>query len=137
MNHFEEFRKDAEAMCQRLTGKTVDEWDTMFAKRRANGLRAGKLSPNRIMDDKEADGFMRYYGLSDGDIEQILLKKYEVKHPMKPDMSNMIRVVCRDEELWGKFVKKHQESYLGPMMPELLAVIAYRPVADLNNRRFE
>jgi hypothetical protein len=49
----------------------------------------------------------------------------------------MIKVVCRDQDLWSKFVEKHQESYLGSMMPELLAVIAYRPVADLNNRRFE
>ena len=124
-------------MCQRVTGKTVDEWDTIFAKRRANGLRAGKLSPDRIMDEKEADGFMRYYGLSDGDIEQVVLKKYDIDHHMRYDLYNSIRIVCHDQELWAKFEKKHQESYLGPMMPELLAVIAYRPVADLNNRRFE
>ena len=137
MNHFEEFRKEAEGMCQRITGKTVDEWDTIFAKRRANGLRVGKLSPNRIMTPREADGFMRYYGLSDGDIEQVLLKRYDVDHGMQQELRDMTRIVCRDEELWSKFVNKHQESYLGPMMPELLAVIAYRPVADLNNRRFE
>ena len=137
MNHFEELRKEAEQICQRVTGKTVNEWDTIFAKRRANGLRAGKLSPSRIMDEKEADGFMRYYGLSDGDVEQVLLKKFDIDHPMSYDLHKMIKIVCRDQELWGKFVKKHQESYLGPMMPELLAVIAYRPVADLNNRRFE
>ena len=137
MNHFEELRKEAEQICQRVTGKAVNEWDTIFAKRRANGLRAGKLSPSRIMDEKEADGFMRYYGLSHGDIEQVLLKKFDIDHPMKYDMHKMIRIVCRDQELWAKFEKKHQESYLGPMMPELLAVIAYRPVADLNNRRFE
>lgn len=137
MNHFEEFRKEAEAMCQRVTGKTVDEWDAVFAKRRANGLRAGKLSPDRIMSEKEADGFMRYYGLSDGDIEQVVLKKYDMDHPMPYDLYNCIRIVCRDQELWEKFAQKHQQSYLGPMMPELLAVIAYRPVADLNNRRFE
>ena len=124
-------------MCQRITGKTVDEWDAVFAKRRANGLRAGKLSTDRIMSEKGADGFMRYYGLSDGDIEQVVLKKYDMDHHMPYDLSNSIRIVCRDQELWAKFEKKHQQSYLGPMMPELLAVIAYRPVADLNNRRFE
>ena len=136
MNHFDEFRREAEGMCQRITGKSVDEWDTIFAKRRANGLRAGKLSPNRIMSEKEASGFIRYYGLSDDDIEQVLLKKYDVDHNIYP-LGDMIKVVCRDQDLWSKFVNKHQESYLGPMMPELLAVIAYRPVADLNNRRFE
>lgn len=137
MNHFEEFRKEAEAACWRVTGKTVEEWGAIFAKRRANGLRAGKLSPHRIMDGKEADGFMRYYGLSDGDIEQVLLKKLDFDHHMPYDLHNMIRIVCRDQELWAKFEKRHRDSYLGPMQPELLAVIAYRPVADLNNRRFE
>jgi hypothetical protein len=137
MNHFEEFRKETEAMCQRITGKTVDEWDAVFAKRRANGLRAGKLSPDRIMSEKEADGFMRYYGLSDGDIERVLLKKSDFEVPMPYDLKEMEKVVCRDQEKWGKFDEQHQHSYLGPMKPELLTVIAYRPVADLNNRRFE
>lgn len=137
MNQFDDFKKEAEATCHRITGKTVDEWDAIFAKRRANGFRAGKLSPNRIMSEKEADGFMRYYGLSDGDIEQVVLKKYDMDHRMPFDLYNSIRIVCRDQNLWAEFEKKHQGSYLGPMMPELLAVIAYRPVADLNNRRFE
>jgi len=137
MNHFEELRKEAQDMCQRVTGKTVDEWDAVFAKRRAKGLRAGKLSPERIMSEKEADGFMRYYGLSDGDIERVLLKKSDFDNLMPYDLSKMEKAVCRDQELWAKFDEQHQHSYLGPMKPELLTVIAYRPVADLNNRRFE
>lgn len=124
-------------MCQRITGKTVDEWDAVFAKRRANGLRAGKLSPDRIMSEKEAEGFMRHYGLSDGDIERVLLKKSDFDVSMPYDLKKMKKVVCRDQEKWGEFNEQHQHSYLGPMKPELFTVIAYRPVADLNNRRFE
>ena len=29
MNLFEEFRKEAEAACWRVTGKTVEEWDEL------------------------------------------------------------------------------------------------------------
>jgi len=137
MNHFEEFRKETEAVCQRVTGKTVEEWDTIFAKRRAEGLRNGELSHNRIMTEWEADRFMRYYGLSDGDIERVLLKKSDFENLMPYDLKEMEKVVCRDQEKWGEFDEQHQHSYLGPMKPELLTVIAYRPVADLNNRRFE
>ena len=137
MNQFDEFREGAEAACHRITGKTVDEWDTIFAKRRANGLRAGKLSPSRIMSEKEADRFMRYYGLSDGDIERVAIKPSTELVDLPRSMDDLHVVVCQDSRQWHKFEQDHRESYLGPMMPELRTVIGYRPAASLNNRRFE
>lgn len=137
MNHFEEFRKEAEAACWRVTGKTVEEWDTIFARRRANGLRAGKLSPSRVMGEKEADAFMRYYGLSDGDLERVAIKPDTQLVDLPYSMNDLEVVVCQDSRQWHKFDQDHRHSYLGPMMPELRTVIGYRPAASLNNRRFE
>ena len=143
MNHFEEFRKEAEAACQRVTGKTVNEWDTIFAKRRSKGLRNGDLSHNRIMTEWEAEKARGYYGLKDGDIERILIKPYN--HSVnasicyRGDDGNPILpvVFCDDVELWQRIRSKGNQGLEKAMGTEVVIAIAYRPAADLNNRRFE
>ena len=143
MNIFEEFRKEAEAACWRVTGKTVEEWDTIFAKRRAKGLRNGELSHNRIMTEWEAEKVRAYYGLKDGDLERILIKPYN--HSVgcsifyrDDDGSSILDVVfCDDTELWQRIRSKSNQGLEKAMGTEVVIAIAYRPVADLNNRRFE
>lgn len=143
MNHFEEFKKEAEAACWRVTGKTVEEWDTIFANRRASGLRSGKLSHDRIMTEWEAEKIRGYYGLQDGDIERILIKPYN--HSVNAsicyrgdDGSPALPVVfCDDIDLWQRIRSKGNQGLENAMGTEVVIAIAYRPIADLNNRRFE
>ena len=143
MNHFDDFKREMEAACWRITGKTVDEWDTVFADRRSHGFRKGELSHDRVMTEWEAERIRSKYGLRENDIERILIKPYMHNVPLSScfygdDGKPILTVVfCDDHEIWNRIRSKRGESFQAASGKEIQIAIAYRVVADLNNRRFE
>lgn len=57
--------------CQRVTGRTLEEWEHEFSNRRGRGLINGDLSTQRVYSIHEANRMSRAYGLDVDDWEAV------------------------------------------------------------------
>lgn len=55
---------DLDAQCQRITGKTLDQWKALFLRRRRTGIANGHFTSDRLLGEHEMNDMVRYYGLS-------------------------------------------------------------------------
>ena len=60
-----------EALCVRMTGRTVAEWEAVWRGRRVQHLRDHRLNGNKEYSLKEREDAIRYYDLDDEDFESI------------------------------------------------------------------
>jgi len=60
-----------EALCVRMTGRTVAQWESVWRGRRVEHLRDHRLNGHKEYTMKERDDAIRYYDLDDTDFESI------------------------------------------------------------------
>lgn len=72
MSVFEGLAAWAARQCQRITGRSVPEWDEDFARRRGNAMRLGKLKGAKLYTLEEREHLVRLLDLRDGDFETVV-----------------------------------------------------------------
>ena len=97
-NEFQKLEGFAVAQCERITGKTLLEWDVLFLERRNKASRDGKFKTDKFYTSKQVDDFCRFYGVDDDVFERVIGK---CDHPLKsiPNSLSGVPVVRIPEQM--------------------------------------
>lgn len=94
---------------QRVTGRTLEEWETIFSARRAKSYKEGKFTLDRVFPIiGDSDGnpntwlrhelarFVSYHGLTDGDLvlRQVSITRVMLQHPRYMPQRDAATCLC-------------------------------------------
>jgi hypothetical protein len=117
---------DPNTMTVRLTGRTLDQWDAEWARRRLNGILSKRLSGSTLYTLDEREKELRYYDLSDDDFEPVVAKTIDQPHRL-PDAYRGFPVVTLHPSDAEAHIARHIANWKDSgSCPPLKAVLLYR-----------